>query len=391
MIDATRLIDELADGGFGLISGVPCSYMTGLINTAIASERIRYVAATNEGDAIAVASGAELAGTPSVVIFQNSGLGNAINPLTSLVTPFRIPMLIICSWRGRPGGAPDEPQHEQMGRLTPTLFETLGIPWQIVDASRESLAEVLAHARRTMLEQRKPFALILEKGAIGSGASAENAAGDGERRVPCAVSGQPAPRPLDPDEVLRTIRQAAGADTALVATTGFTGRALLAQGDGANQFYLVGAMGCASSLGLGLALARPQGRVVVLDGDGALLMRMGALASVAAESPTNLLHVVLDNGVHDSTGAQATQSPGIDLCQVAAACGYASSAEVASADDLAEQVARFPVGPAFLRVRTTPRADRSLPRPKMSADEIADRFRSWLAQPQNKASGAATG
>ena len=131
MIDAGHFIAAALQRGFNLYTGVPCSYLTPFINHTINSGELRYIAAANEGDAVAIAAGAELGGSPAVVMFQNSGLGNAVNPLTSLTWTFRIPVLLIVTWRGEPGGYADEPQHELMGAITPQLLELMGIPWEL--------------------------------------------------------------------------------------------------------------------------------------------------------------------------------------------------------------------------------------------------------------------
>ncbi|MFQ5634587.1 MAG: thiamine pyrophosphate-binding protein, partial [Gammaproteobacteria bacterium] len=130
MIEAGRFVGAARDYGFDLYAGVPCSYLQPLINHVIGADDVTYVGAANEGDAVAIAAGAELGGRRGAVLLQNSGLGNAVNPLTSLAHPFRIPVLVIVTLRGDPGGAPDEPQHELMGRITAPILETMSIPWE---------------------------------------------------------------------------------------------------------------------------------------------------------------------------------------------------------------------------------------------------------------------
>src|SRR5437764_11320504 len=137
MIRAEALIDTLRQAGFAMYSGVPCSYLTPFINAVIGSADAHYVGAANEGDAVAIACGAELAGMHAVVMCQNSGLGNAVSPLTSLSATFRIPLLLITTWRGQPGGRPDEPQHQLMGQITPRLLDLLEIPWELFPTSED--------------------------------------------------------------------------------------------------------------------------------------------------------------------------------------------------------------------------------------------------------------
>ena len=163
-----------------------------------------------------------------------------------------------------------------------------------------------------------------------------------------------------------------------MATTGYTGRELAACADRDNQFYMVGSMGCASSLGLGLALAQPGRRVLVLDGDGALLMRLGALATVGYERPDNLVHLVLDNECHESTGGQATVSHSVDFGAVAAACGYPSVARARTPEQVAGLLRRPQPGPGFIHVKTRPGAPADLPRPAVAPPEVARRLRAFL-------------
>ena len=181
-------------------------------------------------------------------------------------------------------------------------------------------------------------------------------------------------------EVLAAVQRANRANDAVVATTGFTGRALYALDDKPNQLYMVGSMGCASTFGLGLAWAQPNRRVVVLDGDGAVLMRMGALATLGYERPENLLHIVIDNEVHDSTGGQSTGSHSIDLAGVAAACGYPRVIRAHSAEQIEAIVRDQPKELTFVHVKCAPGESGSLPRPKETPEQVAERMRNWLKE-----------
>jgi phosphonopyruvate decarboxylase len=378
VVSADALLDALGQAGFGLIAGVPCSYLTPLINAASQSSRAIYVGAANEGEAVAIAFGAELAGMRSLAFFQNSGLGNAVNPLTSLMAPFGKPILVMTTWRGQPGGSHDEPQHEMMGDITPKLLELMGLRWELLPADEDELAPALARANSHMRSSGLSFAFIVQKGGVG-GDNPPPSAPDG-----LAHTGLPQREPdrrerLDADVALAAVQRAAGPADAVLATTGFTGRALYGLDDRPNQFYMVGSMGCISSVGLGIARAQPARRVIVLDGDGAMLMRMGAAATLGYERPANLVHVLLDNGVHDSTGAQATVSNTTDLAAVASACGYPHVVRVANPAEL-EDAIRTPRGElSFVHVKTAARADRKLPRPRQTTRELAERFSGWLA------------
>jgi phosphonopyruvate decarboxylase len=378
MIQAEAFVRELRQAGFRLFSGTPCSYLTPFINRVIDSPETEYVGAANEGDAVAIAAGAELGGKPGVVLFQNSGLGNAVSPLTSLTATFRVPVLVITTWRGQPDRPPDEPQHGLMGRITHDLLRLMGIPCEEVPAEEKELSPMLARAIAHMRTTGTPYGLVLKQGTVGPYVL--------QTRPDPAQAFQletlPADRPIGErpgqDVVLTAIQSSVAPSDAVLATTGYTGRALYALSDTPNQLYMVGSMGCVSSLGLGLAKAQPHRRVVVIDGDGAALMRMGAMAVVGHERPANLVHVLLDNNVHDSTGGQATVSSSIDLAAIAAACGYLRVVRVGSLDELRAELGHATKTLTFLHVRTKPRENHKLPRPEITPPQVAERFRQWL-------------
>jgi phosphonopyruvate decarboxylase len=383
MIRAETFVRHLQQANFGLFTGVPCSYLTPLINTVIDAPDVQYIGAANEGDAVAIACGAELGGTRGVVMFQNSGLGNAVSPLTSLTTTFRIPVLVITTWRGQPGGPADEPQHELMGQITPQLLELMGIPWKMFPENEDEISDVLDHALDHMQSQQTPYALIMRKGAVAAHAlqSRPDSSVAVSFQLAKSQAGSPWPqRSHDQDDVLQTIQRHVSSTDAVLATTGFTGRALYALDDRPNQLYMVGSMGCISSLGLGMAKVQPQRRVVVIDGDGALLMRMSALATIGHEQPANLIHILLDNAAHDSTGTQATVSSTMDFAGVARACGYPRAASITELDELADALRDGERTLQFLHVKTNPRENRKLPRPEITPAEVALRFRQWLEQ-----------
>ncbi len=374
MIEAGAFIRRAHAYGFSLYTGVPCSYLKPFINYAIDAPDMRYVGAVNEGDAVAVAAGAELAGQRGVVMFQNSGFGNAVNALTSLTHTFRIPVLIIVTLRGEPGGPADEPQHELMGQITGDLLDLTGISWDWFPSKESEIEPVLKRVIATMDSEQRPFALIMRKGSVAKHAL---------QSVPQAGSPQAQPMSIplptaQRTEMLAAVQTAVGMETIVIATTGYTGRELYALEDRPGQLYMVGSMGCAASLGLGVALARPDRRVVVLDGDGALLMRLGALAMLGNERPPNLVHVLFDNGMHESTGGQTTLSAGVDFCALASACGYPSVVTASEPDALGAQLAT-PVGQLrFIYAPIRPGVPEGLPRPIITPVEVAERLRAHI-------------
>lgn len=382
MINAASFIEQAKAVGFSLYSGVPCSYLKPFINYVIDAPDLDYVGATNEGDSIAIAAGAEIAGRRSVAMFQNSGFGNTVSPLTSLNAIFRIPSLIITTWRGEPGGPADEPQHELMGQITGGLFDLMRIRWEFFPTEENAIAPVLSRAISHMDETGLPYGLVMKKDSVAP----HKLQSKSVVKMPGVINTFPKEW-RDPDfvrptrrEVLAAVQSIVAAPHAVVATTGFTGRALYALGDRENQLYMVGSMGCVSSFALGIALSKPDRKIVALDGDGAYLMRMGAVATLGYERPKNLIHVLLDNEVHDSTGAQATVSHTADLGLVAHACGYprvvraASMAEFSSALGTALQSEEL----TLIHVKTAPGEDPNLPRPKVTPVEVAQRFRKFL-------------
>jgi phosphonopyruvate decarboxylase len=384
MIEARQFVEAARERGFEWYAGVPCSFLTPFINYVLQDASLHYLSMANEGDAVALIAGIALAGAArpphrrGIAMMQNSGLGNAVSPLTSLTWTFRLPQLLIVTWRGQPGVS-DEPQHALMGPITPAMFESMQIPWELFPDQPEAIGPALDRATAHMDSTGRPYALLMQKGSVA--AHALNSQTPAQRRWSCAAA-VIRPRQLAADA--RPSRQAAlrqviagtpPAGTAVLASTGFCGRELYAIQDRPNQLYMVGSMGCVLPLALGLALARPDLRVLAVDGDGAALMRMGAFATVGAYGPSNLQHLLLDNGVHDSTGAQATVAATVSFAEVAAACGYASSLDTDDVTEIGAWLAAPPLaGPRFARLLTRPGTPEKLPRPSITPVEVKCRL-----------------
>lgn len=378
MLEAASFLDAARGIGIGFYTAVPCSFLTPLINRTASDRTLRYVGAASEGEAVAIAAGAWLAGRETAVMCQNSGLGNAVNPLTSLNRPFRIPTLLIVTWRGQPG-LKDEPQHELMGRITQRLLDVIEVSHRRFPDDPDSLGPVMQEARATMARTGLPFALVLENGSLGDeklGEAARTPSAPGNR-VDLREHGHRASRLAMLELVLTAIPD----EVPIIVTTGKTGRELFTLADREQHLYQVGSMGCASPMGLGVALTT-GGRTVVLDGDGAALMKLGSLATIGAYRPAGLLHVILDNGVHDSTGGQATASPSVDFAAVALACGYRAAFSCDSAAGFAEAFKRALTadGPVLLHARILPGSLEKLGRPTIAPHEVAQRFRGFLAR-----------
>jgi phosphonopyruvate decarboxylase len=377
MISAAAFLEPARALGYDFYTGVPCSFLTPLINRIISDTALHYVGAASEGEAVAIAAGAWLAGRKTVVMCQNSGLGNTVNPLTSLNWPFRIPSLLIVTWRGQPG-LKDEPQHELMGQITAELLDVMRVPHAPFPNKEASVPEVLARAENSMAKTGLPFALIMQKGSVADEALDQPAPPPppgGNLVDHSSGGGRPARA-----EALQRLLDNVPDDAAIIATTGKTGRELFTLADRHQQLYQVGSMGCAGAMGLGVALnvKRP---VIVIDGDGAALMKLGALATIGAYAPGNLLHLVLDNGVHDSTGGQATVSPGVSFAGAAQACGYRTSYLCDSLDGFAAALSDGLAGrkPCLIHLRTAPGSLNPLGRPTVAPRDVARRFRDFLA------------
>jgi phosphonopyruvate decarboxylase len=377
MITAGDFISAARTRGFDFYTGVPCSFLTPLINGVLSDRALRYVGAASEGEAVAVAAGAWLAGRNTVVMCQNSGLGNAVNPLTSLNAPFRIPTLFVTTWRGQPG-LKDEPQHEVMGRITQDLIALMGLEQSAFPQTAEALPAAFDHAAARMAETALPFAWVMKKGDVEDSTLDQTAlpAPPPGARQDFVTGGE---RPARSAVLARFLAETDDA-TAVIATTGKCGRELFTLADRDQHLYQVGSMGGASGMGLGVALNTDR-PVVVLDGDGAALMKLGSFATLGAYRPANLLHILLDNGTHDSTGGQATVSASVDFAGVALACGYAFAAACDSLDGFTDAcaAARATGGPALVHVRIAPGSMDKLGRPTVSPADVARRFKAFLA------------
>ena len=377
MIEADDFIGPAKAIGFRFWTGVPCSFLTPFINRVIDDPDMRYVSSANEGDAVATASGAAVAGQPAVAMMQNSGLGNAVSPLSSLNWVFRIPVLLIVTLRGEPG-LDDEPQHELMGRVTGRLLDELGIAWSWFPDQPRDIEPALGAAQEHMARTARPYAFVMRKGTV---AAAELQSQWRPAARPSVYRGElltPDAAILTRSEALRCIIDATPPDRSVViATTGYTGRELYALADRPNQLYMVGSMGCASSFALGMSLTLPKRGVVVVDGDGAALMRMGNFATIGAYGDRNFRHVLLDNAAHESTGGQATVSPAVSFAAVAAACGYRRAEDAATRESLSAFLAAAE-GPALQHFRIRCGVPAGLPRPSVAPADVCRRLMGHL-------------
>ncbi len=373
MINPESFIAALREYGIDLFAGVPDSLLKEFCRT-LQHGPYRHIITANEGNAVAMAIGHHLAtGRYAAVYMQNSGLGNAINPLVSLAAPeiYGTGMLLIIGWRGEPG-VKDEPQHLLQGQITTDLLKTLRIPYEIIDSTTsvtEKLSALLADNRLA----RGPVALLVRKDTFASAPSADKT----ERQAPEADRGMLR-------EAFIELLLAQLPDSALlVATTGFTSREVfemrVKRSEPQRDFLTVGGMGHASSIALAIALDRPDRRVFCLDGDGAMLMHLGAMPVIGCGGrPANYVHIMLNNGVHESVGGQPTVAGSIDTRMLAEACRFEKFFQTACPESAVKAIceANSSAGPVFIEAIIRPGTRKDLGRPTSSpADNKRDFMR----------------
>nr|WP_292365401.1 phosphonopyruvate decarboxylase [Methanoculleus sp. UBA208] len=369
MISPKRVFDTIRDQGISFFTGVPdsllknfCAYVTDHVDEQA------HVIAANEGNAIALAAGWFMAsGEPTLVYMQNSGLGNAINPLVSLADPevYSIPMLIMIGWRGEPG-KPDEPQHSKQGRILTELLDVLQLPWFVLDGSLEEPESVIVRACQVLRKRMMPVVLVVKSGFFSHYSLQK------ESTTQCCITREKA---------MEIIVDLLEPGDLVVSTTGKLSRELYeyreARGEGhGKDFLTVGSMGHVSSIAMGIAARRHDRRVICFDGDGAAIMHMGALAVIGQSGLNNLIHVIFNNGAHDSVGGQPTVGLNIDIPQIAKACGYRDARSVTEPDSIKDFMnqLRFANGPALLEVRIKRGSRKDLGRPKTTPLENRDAF-----------------
>lgn len=366
---ASKLLEALEKMGIHTITGVPDStlkqFCDGLQNYKGA---IRHYVTANEGAAVGVSIGSYLAdGKPACVYMQNSGIGNAVNPIASLVNRdvYGIPMLFIVGWRGE-SGIKDEPQHVFQGKITCELFDVLSIPYEVIDENTtwEELENILQKASKE-LSREEQFALIVKKGTF-----------EKEEKFVWNNGNE-----LVREQALGTILQELPRDVLYVSTTGKISRELYEQsnamyGGHDNIFMTVGGMGHASMIALGIANEKTDKKIVCIDGDGAALMHMGALALIASQAPANFYHIVINNQAHESVGAMPTGCQKTDFCKIAEVAGYKWTRKVNNLEDLKEALTMMQqqTGPVLLEIMVSLDSRADLGRPKESARENKETF-----------------
>lgn len=332
MLEQKKVFETLEKHGVTFFTGVPDSYLNGFCNYALANRGDRNIIAANEGNAVGIAAGHYFASREIPLVYmQNSGMGNAVNPLASLVDEhvYAVPMLLLIGWRGQGDTEPNHPQHTLQGEITPGLLELLHIPYTVLEDDDAHFAATIEKAVRYCSQRRQPYGLIAPKGVMAASEKPNNS---------------DEAYPMSREEAIAVILDNMPENTVYSATTGRATRELFflreRRGERKDRDYLnVGSMGHASSVALGIALERPERPVVALDGDSACLMHMGAMTMVSKVNAPNFMHVVLNNGAHESVGGQPSAGHRIDLTRIADACGYATTGHpVKTAEELAQAI-----------------------------------------------------
>ena len=364
MISAKIFYESLKKNEISFFTGVPdsllksiCAYITDF------SGKDDHIIAANEGAAVGLAIGYHLStGKVPLVYMQNSGIGNAVNPLISLADPkvYGIPMILLVGWRGEPG-VKDEPQHVKQGEITLRLFESMDIPYSVLDGACESISNLVSLAKQSALNNSGTHAIVVKKNTFEPyQLSEQHSSSFGWTR----------------EDAIKMIVDLTRASDVIVSTTGMASRELYEYRtqighDHKQDFLTVGGMGHASQIALGIAYQKRDQHVLCIDGDGANLMHMGSMATNAMSRLSNFKHILINNGAHDSVGGQPTAGLKIDLPAIARATGYLAALTSDNKKDAKELTRKIlnSEGPAFLELKVDKGNRPNLGRPKSTPVE----------------------
>jgi len=376
VVDPQTFYNALVKSGVEFFTGVPDSLLSPLC-ACIAEHATedKHIITANEGAAIALAAGNYLAtAKPSLVYMQNSGLGNAINPLLSLADPsvYAVPMLLMIGWRGEPG-VNDEPQHLAQGQVTVPMLDAMGIAYHRLPQDTTEAAALVKNLAEDTLSEQRPIAILVSKNSFAQYKADQNS--DGETLS------------LTREQAIAIILENINADSSVVSSTGMISRELYELREGFQQkhdtdFLTVGSMGHCSQIALGVALANKNKKVICLDGDGAAIMHMGSMAVTAQSGATNLIHIILNNGRHDSVGGQPTCGFEIDFTTIAKGCGYPSAHSVDNEAELTKAlgISMGAQGPVLLEVRVNSGNRDNLGRPEITLEQQKRAFMRHLEE-----------
>ena len=365
--------DQLVSHGVDFFSGVPDSLLKEFclcIDDRIPKDK--HIITANEGNAVALATGYYLAQKSLPLVYmQNSGLGNAVNPLLSLCDPdvYSIPMLVMIGWRGEPG-VKDEPQHAKQGKVQLKLLESMDIPYKIISKDDDQFVMKISSAVETAKNESRPAVLLIKKGTFEKYGKKRKKSDD---------------QRMKREETLEIVLENLDDNAIVVSTTGKTSREIFEirekRGQSHQQDFLtVGSMGHCSSIALGIALSKPDREVVCIDGDGAMLMNLGSLTSIASLKPKNFRHILMNNEVHESVGGQETAAKNIDLSAIVGAMGPSKMFKAATPAELKAKITAFMKcgGPSFREVKIRPGSREDLGSPTIKPVNNKENFMGFL-------------
>ena len=352
---------QLSSNQINFFSGVPDSLLKEFclcIDDNIQDKN--HIITANEGNAIALASGYFLATSLLPLVYmQNSGLGNAINPLLSLCDRevYSIPMLLLIGWRGEPG-TKDEPQHIKQGAIQLDLLRTLDIPYEIIFKDDINYKQKINNSIKKAKIESRPTAILIKKGTFKKYKKYFSKSID---------------QKMKREDALKIILDNLNENDIIVSTTGKTSREIFEirkskSQDHNKDFLTVGSMGHCSSIALGIALKKPNRKIICIDGDGSMLMHLGNLTSITSLKPNNFYHILLNNEVHESVGGQSTAAKYLDIANFTKSLGFNNSLKVTKKKDLQTSLSNFFLkdGPVFLEIKITPGSRDNLGRPTVT-------------------------
>ena len=365
--------NQLASHGVEFFTGVPDSLLKEFclcIDDRIPGDK--HIIAANEGNAVALAAGYYLAQKSLPLVYmQNSGLGNAVNPLLSLCDPtvYSIPMLIMIGWRGEPG-VKDEPQHLKQGKIQLKLLDEMDIPYEVISKNDVQFEKKISIVIETAKNECRPTVLLIKKGTFQKYGKEINKSDD---------------QRMKREEALEIVLESLDDNAVVISTTGKTSREIFEIREKKGQthekdFLTVGSMGHCSSIALGISLAKPNRQVVCIDGDGAMLMHLGSLTSIASLKPKNFRHILMNNEVHESVGGQDTAAKNIDLSAIVGAMGPSKMFKAGTPAELKANITDYMqcVGPSFLEVKIRPGSREDLGRPTIKPINNKENFMGFL-------------
>jgi len=346
---AEVFVKILYEAGFSPFVGIPCSVFKCPLNYIDDNAYVENYLCSSEGEAMGLAAGFALSGRLPVVYMQNDGYGNALNPLSSLQLLYKLPALLLISWRAEPGKK-DAPQHYVMGKTILKLLDVFDIPYIILEDEITDLKDSVKKAKEFYESNTIPFAFIIKKGYF-----------EEYERVSSLSDNNLSKR----IEYIELLSENVSDNDVLLGATGFSGRELYQCVNNKGKFYMMGSMGCLGAIGLGIAREHPERNVYVLDGDGALLMKMGILSTIGYYQPKNLIHICFDNNRYESTGGQPNTSNTVDFAKIAEGCGYKCVSDISEIEDFQEILKDIKSykKPHFIHVKINPGTIDNLERP----------------------------